>query len=65
MHEHVAHIRANGHSRMPNASRPSDHKRAAVLDKKTARLGLVRGRGEMDDGVPVHEMATGEIDGGT
>jgi len=65
VYEQATHIRANGHSRMANASRPSGHKRAAVLGKKTAWLGLVRDRGEMDDGVPVRETATGEIDGGT
>src|SRR5258706_1526704 len=65
VHEHAAHIQAKGHSRMPNASRTSGHKRAAVLGQRTAWLGLVRDRGEMDDGLPVREMPTGEIDGGT
>ena len=65
MHEHATHIRANEHSRIPNASRPSGHKRAAVLGKMTVWLGLVRDRGEMGDGLPVREMETGEIDGGT
>lgn len=64
-HENAAHVQANGHSRMPNATRTSGHKRAAVLGKRTAWLGLVRDRGEMDDGLPVREMPTGEIDGGT
>ena len=65
VHEHAVHTRANGHSHVANTSRPSGSKRAAVLGKKTAWLGLGRDRGEMDDGVPVREMVTGEIDGGT
>jgi len=36
VHEHAAHIRANGHSHMPNTSRPSGRNRAVVLGKKTA-----------------------------
>ena len=64
-HERAAHIKAHGRSRMPSATKPSGHKRAAVLGTKTAWLGLVRDREEMDDGVPVREMPTGEIDGGT
>jgi len=47
-----------------NATRTSGHKCAAVLGKRTTWLGLVRDRTEID-GLPVREMPTGGIDGGT